>query len=129
MFNLKKIEGGRINVFEPEMLTVSDSADLGIGIACVLSSGKLTAATGSTKPTHITLAAGAKGKTIPCGRIESNQVFETTFSVTPTSLNVGDKVQLATGGKNVTATKESGVATIVDLLGATAADDPVLVRF
>lgn len=126
MFNLKKIEGGRINVFEPEMLTVGDN-DLDIGTACTLSSGKLIAATG--KPTHVTLAKGAKGARIPCGRVESNQVFETTFSVAPSALNVGDKVTLATGGKNVTTNKDSGVATIVDLLGATEKDDPVLVRF
>ena len=125
MFNLTKIEGGRINVFEPEMLTVGDSA-LDIGTACVLSSGKLVAAT--AKPTHITLAKGAKDAKIPCGRVESNQVFETTFSAAPTGINVGDKVTLESG-KTVTATTTNGVATIVDLLDAKAAGDKVLVRF
>ena len=125
MFNLKKIEGGRINVFEPEMLTVGDN-DLDIGTACTLSSGKLVAATG--KPTHVTLAKGAKGARIPCGRVESNQVFETTFSAAPGALNVGDKVALGSG-KTVTATKADDGATIVDLLDAKAIGDAVLVRF
>ena len=129
MFNLKKIEGGRQNVHEPEMLTVGAS-DLAIGTACTVNNGLLVAATGTTKPTHITLAAGAKGKTIPCGRIESNQVYETpVVGENLTSLKVGQKVTLSGDGTNVTTTTTNGVATIVDLLGATAEGDFIQVRF
>ena len=128
MFNLKKIEGGRINVHEPEMLTVG-SADLAAGTVCTLSSGVLVAATGTTKPTHVTLANGKKGATIPVGRIESNQVYETTVGAAPTSLKVGMKVTISADGTGVTATTTDGVVTVVDLLGATAAGDVVHVRF
>ena len=128
MFNLVKIEGGRINVHEPEKLTVGSSA-LAIGTVCVLSGGVLAAATGTTKPTHITLAAGATGAEIPCGRIESNQVYEVPVSAAPTSLKAGVKVTLDTTGQKVTATTTDGVATIVSVNGATKADDIILVRF
>ena len=128
MFNLVKIEGGRINVHEPERLTVGSTA-LAIGTACVLSGGVLAAATGTTKPTHVTLAAGAAGAEILCGRIESNQVYEVPVSAAPASLKVGAKVTLGTAGQQVTATTTDGVATIVSLNGATAAGDLVLVRF
>lgn len=128
MFNLKKIEGGRINVHEPEMLTVGAS-DLAIGTACTVNNGLLVAATGATKPTHVTLAKGEKGKTIPCGRIESNQVYETPVGAAPTSLKVGQKVTISGDGTGVTATTTDGVATIVDLLGAAAAGDFIQVRF
>ena len=128
MFNLKKIEGGRINVHEPQMLTVGGSA-LAIGTVCTLSNGLLVAATGTTKPTHVTLAAGAIGATIPVGRIESNQVYETTVGAAPGSLKVGQKVTISSDGTGVTALTTDGVATIVDLLGAEASGDVIHVRF
>lgn len=118
-----------MNVHEPEKLTVGSKA-LAIGTACVLSDGLLIAATASTKPTYVTLAAGESGDEIPCGRIESNQVYEVPVSAAPTaSLKVGVKVTLDTTGQKVTATVENGVATIVSVNGATAAGDLILVRF
>lgn len=127
MFNPLKIENGRINVHETEMNTVG-SAALARGTVCVLTDGRLVAATGTTKPTHITLAAGESGKRIPTGRIADNQVYETTITVSPASLAVGAKVQLV-GGTSVNATTTDGVATIVDLLDASAAGDIIHVRF
>ena len=127
MFNLLKIEGGRINVHEPEMHTVG-SAALARGTVCVLTNGLLVAATGKTKPTHITLAAGKSDKRIPTGRIEDNQVYETTITVFSDSLVVGAKIQLS-DGTSVTNNTEDGVATIVDLLDASAAGDIIHVRF
>jgi hypothetical protein len=111
------------------MLTVGAS-DLAIGTACTVTNGLLVAATDTTKPTHVTLAKGASGKTIPCGRIESNQVYETpVVDGDPTSLKVGQKVTISSDGTGVTATTSDGVATIVDLLGAEASGDFIQVRF
>ena len=128
MFNLVKIEGGRINVHEPERHIVGASA-LAIGTVCVLTNGLLVAATGTNKPTHITLASGEAGASILCGRIEPNQVFETTVSASPANLKVGAKVTVGNGGVDVTATTTDGVATIVDMLGAAAVGDVIHVRF
>lgn len=129
MFNLLKIEGGRINVHEPEMHTIGGEAEtLARGTVCVLTNGLLVAANGTTKPTHITLAKGKSGERIPTGRIESNQVYETTVSASPASLVVGAKVQLV-AGTSVDATITDGVATIVDKLDAAASGDIIHVRF
>ena len=131
MFVLTKIEGGRINVPEPEYLVCS--AAVSKGAACTLTSGKLAAlAAGTTKPTYIALAGGKANETIPACRVEPNQVYEVPISALPTSLNVGDKVTIEitdTKGCKVTATKTDGVATIVSLNGASAIGDKILVRF
>ena len=126
MFKLTKIEGGRINVFEPQVLTVGNTAVVS-GQGLILSNGVLVTA-GAGKPTYIALSDGAAGEDISVGRVEPNQVYETTFSVAPAGLHVGSKVTLS-GGLVVTATTTSGVAEIVDLCGATASGDKVLVRF
>ena len=73
MFNCKKIINGRINVPETESLPTTASEVYKEGEALVLSSGKLTKASGTTKPTHISLAdytAPASGqKDLPCYRL------------------------------------------------------------
>jgi hypothetical protein len=125
MFNLIKIEGGRINVFEPQILTVGGAA-VKNGEALVLNAGVLEKATG--KPTFIALSDCAKDGQVAVGRVEPNQIFETTVTAAPTSLKVGQKVTIS-DGLAVTATTTSGVAEIVDLCGATKSGDKILVRF
>ena len=126
MFTLRKIEGGRINVYEPLSYPVGTSA-VTEGQALVLSSGKLVKATG--KPTFIALASGAANAEIAVGRVEPNQIYEVPVTAAPTSLAVGAKVTVATDGLGVTATTTDGVAEIVDLNGAIAANDTIYVRF
>ena len=126
MFKLIKIENGRMNVPEPEYYL--SNAALACGQTVALSGGKLVANTAT--PTHITLgAASAANEKVPCVRLESSQVYEVPVSATPTSLAVGDKVTVASGGKEVTATKDGGIATIVSLEDAKAAGDKITVRF
>ena len=126
MFKLIKIENGRMNVPEPEYYL--SNAALACGQTVALSGGKLVANTAA--PTHITLgAASAANEKVPCVRLESSQVYEVPVSATPTSLAVGDKVTVASGGKEVTATKDGGIATIVSLEDAKVAGDKITVRF
>ena len=115
-----------MNVFEPQVLTVGATAVVS-GQGLILTNGLLVSA-GAGKPTYIALSDGAANTEIAVGRVESNQVYETTFSAAPTSVKVGAKVALA-GGLTVTASTTDGVAEIVDLCGATAIGDAVLVRF
>ena len=73
-----------------------------VGMALVQSSGNLIAATGaSVKPTYISLieksAALTAGTIIPVFRVLPDMIFETTLSASGTSLNLGDKVQVASG--------------------------------
>lgn len=131
MFRLMKIENARINVPEPEYLDVTAAEAVSEGEALVLSSGKLTKCGATAAPEFIAMAslsADATKRTIAVCRVEKNQVYEVPVTAAPTSLKVGDKVTLNTDGLQVTATTTSGVVTIVDLNGATAAGDKVVVR-
>ncbi len=131
MFNLRKIINGRINVPEMEFLPVTASETFKAGEALVLSSGKLTKASGTTKPTYIAakdyVAPASGAELLPCFRVEKNMVFRVpvTFSSTPVALVLGTKVTLHTDGLGVTDVTTSGVATIVDTLsaGSTTGDE------
>ena len=111
MFTLTKIEGGRINVFEPQILTVGTEAVVA-GQALVLDSNGLLVKCGAeVKPTFVAIANGAAGAEIPVGRVESNQIY----SVDAVSgLKVGAKVKTDGNGKAITATASTaGGAEIV----------------
>ena len=104
-----------------------------IGMAMVLSSGKLAIATGTTKPTHICMAdydaAVTAGTIVPVIRVQADEIFECTNSASLSGVNVGQKVTLhASNGLQVTGTTTSGVAKIVRKDGD-ASGSTVLVRF
>lgn len=104
-----------------------------IGMAMVLSSGKLAIATGTTKPTHICMAdydaAVTVGTIVPVIRVQADEIFECTNSASLSGVNVGQKVTLhASNGLQVTGTTTSGVAEIVRKDGD-ASGSTVLVRF
>lgn len=89
-----------------------------VGMALVQSSGNLAIATGTTKPTYISMidkdSACTAGEIIPVIRVDSGIIFETSFSASATSVNIGSKVTLhASSGLQVTATTSSGVAEVV----------------
>ena len=104
-----------------------------IGMALIMSSGKLGIATGTNKPTYISMvekdAAVTAGDIIPVIEVLPDQVFETTNSASLSSVNIGQKVTLhASNGLQVTATTSSGVAEIVAKDGD-ASGSRVLVKF
>lgn len=88
-----------------------------VGMALTMSSGKLEVASGTTTPLYISVieksSACKSGEIIPVIRVGKDIIFETSFSVDPESLNVGDKVTIDSSGMTVTATKTNGVAEIV----------------
>ena len=121
MFTLVKIEGGRINVFEPQILPVGASA-VKRGEALVLASGLLVKCGQEATPTFIALADGESGAEISVGRVQSNQIYEVPAV---TGVAVGGKYKLATDALGITATTTTtGGAEVVDI-----ATDTVLVRF
>ena len=92
------------------------------GMALIQSSGKLAVATGTSKPTYISMveksAAVTAGELIPVIKVDPSIIFETTNSASLADVSVGAKVTLhASSGMQVTATTTSGVATIVEKLG------------
>ena len=104
-----------------------------VGMALVQTGGNLAIATGTQKPTYISMcekeAACTAGDLIPVIRVQENMVFETTFSAAATSVKLGDKVTLhATSGMEVTATTTGGACEVVAMDGA-AVGDTVWVRF
>ena len=108
-----------------------------VGMALTQSSGNLAIATGTTKPTYISMvdksAACTAGDIIPVIRVYSGIIFETTNSVSfSTDVKKGDKVTLhGSDGMQVTATKTSGVAEVIDFdsVAASGTGGTVLVRF
>ncbi len=132
MFRLLKIENARMNVPEPEYLDAKASEAIEMGETLVLSAGVLTKCSGTTKPTHIAMAAKDAADTdrrMPACRIESNQVYAAPVTAAPTSLVPGAKVTIHTDGLQVTATTTDGVVTVVDKNGAAAIGDEIIVRF
>lgn len=104
-----------------------------IGMALVMSSGKLAIATGTTKPAYICMAeydaAVSAGTIVPVIRVEPDEIFEVTNSASLSGVNVGQKVTLhASNGLQITGTTTSGVAEIV-YKEADAAGSRCLVRF
>lgn len=105
-----------------------------IGMALVQSSGVFAIATGTTKPTHISMvekdAACTSGDLIPVIRIQPDQIFEVTNSASLNGVNIGQKVTLhASNGLQVTGTTSSGVATIVAKTPGSGTGNKTLVRF
>ena len=104
-----------------------------LGMALVQSSGNQAIATGTNKPTYISMteksAAVTAGTLIPVIKVLPDMVFECTNSASLSGVNVGQKVTLhASNGLQVTGTTSSGVAAIVAKDGD-ASGSRVLVRF
>lgn len=129
MFLIHTTDDGRIPGFE---YLPAAAITPKVGMALVANSGNLAVATGTTKPTYISMAerdgAVTAGDLIPVVRVQPDMIFEVPLSAAGTSLKAGQKVTIATDGLQVTATTTDGVAEIVEILG-TAAGDKVRVRF
>ena len=121
---------GRVQPWE--YLPATGSTAPSIGLALVLSSGKLAKASGTTKPAYICMreeaAAVAAGTLIPVIKVEPDMIFECTNSASLSGVAIGAKVTINSDGLQVTGTTTSGVATIVDKDGDEAGSR-VLVRF
>ena len=102
------------------------------GMTMGLDAGKLVKASGSSVPEFICVeerdAAVSAGDLVTVGRVEKETDYETVFSASAGSLDIGDKVTIASDGLRVTATSTNGVAEIVAMEG-TASGDTVIVRF
>lgn len=104
-----------------------------IGEALVLTTGALTACGATATPTFICneayVAPASANKDISAYRVRPDMIFETTNSASLNSVNIGDKVTLASGSLQVTATTSSGVAEVVSKIAGTGTGNLTLVRF
>jgi len=129
-FLIHSVDDGRIPSWE--YLPVSAITPK-VGMALVQTSGNLAIATGTNKPTYISMCerqtACTAGDLIPVIRVQPDIIFEALNSAAMTSVNRGDKVTLhASNGLAITATTTSGVAEVVEKLDATSSGY-TLVRF
>lgn len=101
------------------------SAAIDAGVGVDLTSGKLAV---STTPKYITLQP-CKANETRClvHEIRKDELYSTTLSASGASLNVGDAVTIATGGKQATATTTSGIFKIEEFKDATKASGSVVV--
>lgn len=130
MFLLHSTDDGRIPSLE---YLPAGAITPKVGMALVQSSGNLAIATGTTKPTYISMveksSALTAGDIIPVFRIDPDMIFETSFSASAADIKLGQKVTLhASSGGQVTATTTSGVAEVVYMDG-TASGSMCRVRF
>lgn len=133
MFRLTKILGGRINQPEPTKLPSTASETYAFGEALVLTNGKLTKCGATAKPGYIAgedyAAPADANRGVWVYPVTDSMIFACPIGAAPTSLTVGSRVTLSEDALGVSATTTSGVSELVDLSGATAAGDTVLVRF
>lgn len=124
-------EDGRVPPWKYLPATGSTKPD--IGLALVLTSGKLAKASGTTKPTYICMAeypaAVAAGTLIPVIEVLPDMIFEVKNQASLNGVNVGQAVTIHSDGLQITATTSSGVATIVDKVAGTGTGNPTLVKF
>lgn len=124
-------EDGRVLPWEYLPATGSTKPD--IGLALVLSSGKLAKASGTTKPTYICMAeypaAVTAGTLLPVVAVQPDVIWETTNQASLNGVNVGQAVTIHSDGLQVTATTSSGVATIVEKTAGTGTGNKTLVKF
>lgn len=100
------------------------STAIELGMPVALSSGKLAA---SATPEFITLEpCAANEDRCIVHKILKDELYATELSAAGTSLNIGDKVTITTGGK-ATATTTNGIFEIVEFKDATKAVGTVVV--
>lgn len=129
MFIPYKTDDGRVPAWE---YLPASAITPKVGMALTMTSGQLAKASGTTKPTYISMVeketACTAGDIIPVVRVGADMILETTFSAAATSVVPGAKVTVATDGLQVTGTTTDGIAEVVELDG-TAAGSKVRVRF
>ena len=104
-----------------EYYTGTSAEAIVLGEALVLSSGKLTKCAATTTPEFISMGSGT-GTVIPVVRVMEEDVYAAPLSASGASLNVGDKVTIASDGVKVTATTTSGVFEITQIDGTSVGD-------
>lgn len=134
MFKLIKILNSGANVPEPMKAEKIELEEYAIGTPVIISGGKIAPAGATTVPTHITLGKANKGEAhATVAGISPDMIFETYINQDPTSIQAGAKVTLGLNSSShpvcVTATTTSGVATVIDTLGAKRSGDKVIVKF
>lgn len=112
-----------------EYMQAGELGDAEPGMALVQEENYLQTVFGAGKPDYICMYRGnvEEGDIIPVIRVHPDTRFATTFSVAADTVAVGQKLTIAAGGLEVTAT-EGGCFEVTEIRG-TEAGDEVIGRF
>lgn len=119
-FTLARMDVGQTPPIEYKPVTESETVTL--GEALVLSGGKLTKCGATSRPGFVAVGPADADGMVPVIRVQDYMEFETALGVAPeesATVAVGDKVTLNTDGLQITATTNSGVATVTYIDGQT----------
>lgn len=102
-----------------------------VGMALVFSSGKLTSASGSTKPQYISMMESSAqltaGTEIPVIRVQPDALYAVPSAIDSNDAAIGAMVQIASGGMGVNKTT-SGPCEIVSKPATAKTGDIIIVR-
>ena len=134
MFKLIKILNSGVNVPEISKLEKPSSLKIKRGSALILNGGLAANCSETQAPAYIAISDADNGtEEVVCHAVNSDMLFETTVNASPEALLIGNKVTLGKDSDSniccVSATTASGVATIVDLMGAGKSGDKITVKF
>lgn len=126
-----KIGGDEMTALEHKITAVAGTYY--IGEALYFSSGKLTKASGTTKPEYFCMQNKvlSADDVLVCSAVRPDILYQTTNSAALTSIVPGNKLTINTDGMQVTATTTNGVAEVVefDSEASTASGARVVVKF
>ena len=134
MFKLVKTINSRSNVPEPCLLTASLGSEYKIGTLIAMNEGFMHHCDATERPTHMIAENAPRSHTgkITCYPVTGDMIFETHFTEEPVYIGEGSRVTLGRSigvPVGVTAVTEGGVAEVYNLMGASVANDKVLIRF
>ena len=115
MFKLHVVASLKTEVLEK--FPVTNAEEVVVGELLKLADGKLTKASGTDVPQFIA-ESGVRDGFVTVKRIYEDEIYETKLAADGTALNIGDKVTIHEDGLKATATTESGVFEICEILDA-----------
>lgn len=131
MFWLYKNDNGHGVAPDSVSLPRATGAVYAAGTALTLKDGVAVPAAGVVKPSFICCSSNEAndGSELLGYSVSPTMLFEVPLTAFSDTVKPGAKVTLSADGKGVTATTEGGVATVIDLQGAKAVGDKIIVKF
>lgn len=126
-FMMQSMDVGQTPPLEYRQAAAEETVVLGEALV-TNAAGLLTKCGAAAKPEYVAAGPQDEQDMVPVVRVQDYQVWRTQLSAAGADLKPGSKVTLDADGLRVTATTESGVASIVALEG-TAEGESVRVRF
>ncbi len=115
MFTFHKTDDGRS---VPSEYLPSSAQTLDIGTMLTVEDGALITATGTTKPTYMSLTrrTASEGEIIPVARVASDIILEAETDIEDlTTVKLGDKCAISNTGDTISAVQDDGPFEVVGI--------------